>query len=114
MANFTDVTVTGLCQAALFEGPLQTYGQNLTAGSAPAALVTSANNNVLLPGCAPAGPMLYTFGTVASGAILNGIAMAEPARAGQLVCLINGGANALDIAANAGGSTAGNRFSTAC
>ena len=113
---FTDLVVNGLLQFGQAQGAVSARGLLMAPGnSAPAALVTGNNNNVVLPNFGFPGATAFYFGTVASGANLTGIAPPTDvvAREGQMIAVVNLGANAITTVANSSASLAANRISAA-
>jgi len=114
MANFDDVTVSGLLTAFQMQGSNVAQGIALQGPSPEAAVDLGAgtNHNVPLPGYGNPGNCLWAVVAGAGSEVLGGIKTGS-VRDGQLLCLVNTGANDWTTAATDSGSDAGNKFSIA-
>jgi hypothetical protein len=112
MANFDDVTVSGLLTAFLMQGSLQAQGAALATDPTAVALGAGANHDVVLPQFGAPGLCCYAMTTAGSGETLGGIVTPEVTD-GQLVAIINVSANTIETIANDASSAVGNRFSLA-
>jgi hypothetical protein len=111
MANFTDVTITGLCTAFQFQGSQVAEGlaNSMPNPEAPIAIVGAPQNNVALPGYGNPGISAWAISAASSAQTIGGIVTGE-VRDGQRIVLVNVGANSISTVANGSGSAVGNRF----
>ena len=114
MANFTDVTITGLCTAFQFQGSQVAEGLAMAMPNPEAtiAIAGAPQNNVALPGYGNPGISAWAISAAAASQTIGGIVTGE-VRDGQRIVLVNVGANSIATVANSGSSAVGNRFASA-
>jgi hypothetical protein len=113
MASFDDIQCEGLCQAGLFKGPIETYGQFGTPAASTLDLLTGTTHNAVLPGYNSVGPMVFPL-SAAGTPVLGGINIANTStQQGQIIYLANVGSIVINTATSDSGSSAGNQFSAA-
>jgi hypothetical protein len=114
MAQFTDVTVSGLLTAFLIKAPMQASALGLTESPDVVSVITGTNHNLALPGLSNGGPCLYQVHGAGSP-VIGGIQTDAGALVseGQVIALVNTGSVDILTAALDSGSSTGNKISVA-
>jgi hypothetical protein len=116
MANFTDITCSGQLTAFQVSGGIAAQGLGLTPSEGSTiALSAGANNNLVLPELGAPGPGSWAVSAGSSGESITGFQTTngQTLLPGQVITIVNVGANPIDITANAGGSAVGNKIAAA-
>lgn len=114
MAQFDDVTVSGLLTAFQMQGSVVAQGlaSQMPKPEAALAIAGGTTNNLVLPGYGNPGIGAWAVGAAAASQIISGVVTGSVVD-GQRITLVNNGANSWSTSANGGGSSVGNRFGAA-
>lgn len=111
MANFDDITCSGLLTAFLMKGQVAPYSETPTVWpNGTTALATGTSHNVVLPGLPNEACVIPISGT--GSPVLGGIVSTGLSN-GARITLVNVGSVAIDTAANDSSSAATNRIAAA-